>query len=104
MINLQTILLISRALLHDKEARRKLMFYSCIVTMVLVFGGVFLPVGAFQKSPVLSIIYVAVCFASVLFMLLLALYDLLAVRAQHRSEMRKLRKQIQEGISDESKA
>ena len=104
MINLQTILLISRALLQEKDARRKLMFYSCIVTMVLVFGGVFLPVGALQNSPILFIFYIGVCFASTIFMLLLALYDLLAIRAQHRQEMKELRKRIQEAVSDERKA
>ena len=104
MINLHTILLISRALLQEKDARRKVMFYACIVTMVLVFGGVFLPVGALQKSPILFICYIGVCFASTIFMLLLALYDLLAIREQHRQEMKELRKRIQKAVSDESKA
>ena len=79
------------------------MFYSCIITMVLVFGGVFLLLDALQRHPFLFVGYVALCFASAVFMLLLALYDLLAVRAQHRSELRELQKRVQKAVDDESK-
>lgn len=79
------------------------MFYSCIVTMVLVFGGVFLLLGTLQKSPVLFLGYWGLCFASTVFMLLLALYDLLAVRAEHRAELKKLRQRMQEAVDQNPK-
>ena len=104
MIKTQTIQLISRAILQDKQARRKIMFYSCLVTMVLVFGGVFFLLDALQQWPFLFIGYLALCFGSTLFMLLLALWDLLAVRAKHRHEMRELQKRVQNAVNDESNA
>ena len=103
MIDCRTILTISRVLLQDKEARRKIMFYSSIITMVLVFSGAFLLSGTLQKSWVLFLGFWGLCFASTLFMLLMALYDLLSVRAQHRLEMRKLRKRMQDAVEDETK-
>lgn len=80
------------------------MFYSCIVTLALVFGGVFFMLGTLKESPWLFLGYMALCFSSILFMLLLALFDLLAVRAQHRSELRELRKNMQKSVSEKSEA
>lgn len=102
MMDSRSLLLFSRALLRDKQVRRRIMFHSSIVTMVLVFSGAFLLSSVLQESLPLFVGYWALCFGCALFMLLMALYDLLAVRAQHQSEMRALRQRMQDSIKKDT--
>lgn len=90
----------TRGLVRDQQTRRMTMFVIVIVALVMLFlGATFLgPVLNPRVRPGWFIFYWAVCAWITLTAVLLAVYDLLIVRAQGRGEKRRM----QEELDDEA--
>jgi protein-S-isoprenylcysteine O-methyltransferase Ste14 len=88
----------TRGLVRDQKARRKTMFVVVLVALVLlVCGATFLaPVLDPHGRPGWFIFYWAVCAWITVTAVLLAIFDLLLVRAQVREEKRALARKILE--------
>lgn len=92
-MGIKLIILICKGLIRDRTQRRSTMFVVAIATTLLVFlGSIFF--GSPGEFPWLFIIYWFACVWLTLLLLLLALYDLIAVRAKMASERRKLKEEI----------
>jgi protein-S-isoprenylcysteine O-methyltransferase Ste14 len=100
-MNVRLIFAFSRAILNDKGARRKIMFYASLVTLILLFAGAVILSDFLQRSWILFTGYWGICLLGTVFMIMMAFYDMLAVRASHQSEMRRLKKRMR-GIIDEA--
>ena len=89
---LRTILLVTRGILLDPRTRRWAMFVLLLAALAMVFAGsTFLSDSL--ATPWNFVTYWFICFWLTLAALLLALWDLLLVRAAARRERRKLEKQ-----------
>ena len=88
----------TRGVIRDQNMRRKTMFAITLVAVVMLFcGATFLaPVLDPHLRPGWFIFYWAVCAWITLTVVLLALLDLLLVRAQARAERRKLAERLGE--------
>ncbi len=82
----------ARGLLRDRAMRRKAMFWTVIVAMVMLFcGATFLaPIIDPHLHPGWFICYWLACAWVTVTVILLALFDLLRVRAQARADKRAL--------------
>ncbi len=90
---LRTILLITRGIILDPRVRRWAMFVLLLAALLMLFAGSTFLADS-NSSPWHFIIYWFVCGWLTLAALLLALWDLLLVRAAARRERRKLHKQM----------
>jgi protein-S-isoprenylcysteine O-methyltransferase Ste14 len=89
------IMLLTKGLVRDPIARRKLMFWIMMVALVMLFvGTIFLSDEWVRKHPWWAIGYWAVCGWLTLTGMLLAVMDILIIRAVHRALQRKLEKEI----------
>ena len=96
---LKLILLVARGLVRDQHSRRLTMFAVAIAAMLMVFlGAVFF--GSFEDNPWWFIAYWAACAWMTVLLLLLALYDLVALRAKLAAERRELKSRIFGSSSD----
>ncbi len=88
----------ARGLVRDQHTRRMTMFVIVIVALVLLFlGSTFLaPVLDPKVRPGWFIFYWTVCAWVTVTVVLLAIFDLLLVRAQGRTERRSLAERIEE--------
>lgn len=86
------ILLITRGILLDPRVRRWAMFVLLLAALLMLFAGSTFLAG--NLSPWSFVIYWFACGWLTLAALLLALWDLLLVRAAARRERRRLEKQI----------
>jgi len=90
----RTIIQLTRAFIHDSRLRRTLIFYITLVTLLMVFvGAVFLD-QALRDHPLLFLGYWGVCSWFTLAILLLAFFDLLAVRSAGRQAQRRLENEL----------
>lgn len=86
--------------LRNRRLRRNALFGLTLLTLILVFGGtVFLGDGLMQK-PFAFLAFWGICFLLVGFVLLLALYDLLAIRKEHRKRVSELEKQLSDAAEE----
>lgn len=72
------------------------MFFVMLGVLVMLFFGATFLDGWLREHPVLFIFYWLACAWGTLTAVLLALYDLLALRAEARREKRRLAKEILE--------
>ena len=88
----------ARGLLRDQTMRRKTMFWTVIVALVMLFcGATFLaPVLDPKTRPGWFIFYWLACAWVTVTVVLLAIFDLLLVRVQARDEKRVLARKIEE--------
>ncbi|MGH8095435.1 MAG: hypothetical protein ACREIF_18535 [Chthoniobacterales bacterium] len=88
----------ARGLLRDQTMRRKTMFWTVIAAVGMLFcGSTFLaPVLDPQAHPVWFILYWLACAWVTVTAVLLAIFDLLMVRAQARAEKRALTQKMVE--------
>ena len=88
----------TRGIIRDQTARRKTMFVLLVIALVLLFAGSTLLHSVLnpREHPGWFIFYWFVCGWLTLTAMLLALFDLLAVRAQARKAERLLRGQLPE--------
>ena len=94
----------TRGLLRDQQSRRRTMAVSLIVALVLLAGGltVFRPWLDPHEHPWRFVLYWLACAWETVLVLLLALFDLLLVRAQTRAARKILAEQFGREIAPES--
>ena len=80
-----------RGLIVDQHVRRLTMFYVIIAAMVMAFAGEILLGGWLHHNPWRFLGYYLACAGLTLVAALLAIYDLLMIRLQHRFIRRRLR-------------
>ena len=90
---LRTIILVTRGILLDPRTRRWAMFVLLLAALVMLFAGSTFLAGNLS-SPWSFIVYWSVCGWLTLAALLLALWDLLLLRAAARRERRRIQKQM----------
>ena len=94
----------TRGVIRDQTARRKTMFVLLVVALVLLFAGSTLLNSILnpRAHPVWFIFYWLVCGWLTITAMLLALFDLLVVRAQARKAERLLRPELSEAQNPDS--
>lgn len=76
-----------RRLLGERQKRRNLLFFSTLLTLVVVFGGA-VPLSAWLWSrPFWFCLYWVLCFLLVFWIIALALLDLVRIRRDHNRKM-----------------
>jgi hypothetical protein len=94
---LRVVLLLTKGLIRDPIARRKMMFWLVLVALVMLFAGsVFISDQWVRAHPWLTMGYWAVCAWLTLCVMLLAVLDILVIRAAHRAAQRAMEKQLME--------
>lgn len=81
MNNAKFVIQISRGLVRNARARRLVMFYAVLIALVLLFSGSTFLWPFLREHPWIFLGYWAVCAWITLLVVLLALYDLVKVRA-----------------------
>src|ERR1700719_4285725 len=86
----------TRGFLRDQRSRRKTMAVSLVVAIVLLVAGltIFRPWLDPHEHPWRFVLYWLACAWETVLVLLLALFDLLLVRAQARAARKALQEQI----------
>jgi hypothetical protein len=87
------ILLITRGILLDPRTRRWAMFILLLAALIMLFAGSTFLAGELS-TPWSFVLYWGICGWLTLAAMLLALWDLLLVRAAARRARRKLEKQM----------
>lgn len=99
---LDLILLLSKSFLRDAKARRMMMFYGVLSALVLLFlGSTFLDAWL-RARPLYFLGFWVACACLTLFSVLLALFDLLLVRAESRAEKRRMAEEIRSKSKSET--
>jgi hypothetical protein len=88
------ILQLTRSFVRDVRMRRTLMFYLALGAMLTLFAGAVLLDATLRAHPFIFLGYWAVCGWLTLAAMLLAIFDLLAVRAAAREARRKLARDL----------
>ena len=87
-------------LIRHRPYRRNLLFISTIVALVLVFAGA-IPLGPFLMArPLTFALFWLGCFLLVGFVFILAIYDLIRIRSDHRHRMIELEKELAEATEE----
>jgi hypothetical protein len=92
--NSRFIIQISKGLIRNQRARRLIMFYSVIIALVLLFAGSTLLWNFLRDHPLVFLAYWAVCAWITLLTVLMALYDMVRVRAEARQALRRVREEF----------
>ncbi|MEI8341876.1 MAG: hypothetical protein WCH43_10130 [Verrucomicrobiota bacterium] len=90
---MKLVILITKGLIRDRNMRRATMFAVAIAAMLMVFLGSFF-VGSKEVNPWVFLGYWMGCAWLTVLLLLLTLYDLIAIRAKLSAEQRKLRSEF----------
>ncbi len=85
---------IARGILRDQRMRRNTMFFLLVAAMVMLFVGWIILDRWLVARPKVFAMFWLVCGWLTLTAMLLALYDMLALRVKAREERRRLRKRI----------
>ena len=102
MNNPKFIIQVSKGLIRDQRARRTLMFYSVLISLVLLFAGSTFLWSLLRDHPFVFLIYWAGCAWITLLAVLLALYDMAKVRADVNRERRKIERELVEKTKGEN--
>jgi hypothetical protein len=96
----------TRGLLRDERSRRKTMAFSLVIAVVMLVSGltVLRPWLNPQEHPWRFIFFWFACAWETLLVLLLALLDLLLIRAQARAARRAINEQFAQGRTPDSPA
>lgn len=94
MNDIRWVILISKGILHDRAMRRHVLFWIVVVALSLLGVGAFVLDEWLSGHPFLFLIYWGACLWFTLALLLLALYDLLALRVEARRERQELKRRI----------
>ncbi len=87
-------------IIRHRSYRRNLLFVSTLLTLLLVFLGAAPLTEVLNQSPFWFAIFWIACFFMVGFVLLLALYDLVAIRQEHRERMHKLEQELSDAAEE----
>ncbi len=90
---LATAVKVGLLVLRDRQSRRKLMFYITLAAMIQLGFGVLI-LHHLAGSLILFVLYWGFCLVLVCIMVLLAMYDMLAVRQEQKAELKRLREKI----------
>ena len=88
------IIQIAKGIIRDQHVRRSAMFYGLLVALVMLFIGSTLLDRWLKEHPLLFLLYWFACAWVTLAAILLALFDLLMIRAAHRQARRQLKKEM----------
>jgi len=88
------IILVSKGILRDRQMRRTVLFWIVVATLVMLAVGSMLLDGWLMEHPVLFLLYWGGCLWLTVTTLLLALYDLLAIRSEARRERQRLKGRV----------
>jgi hypothetical protein len=88
------VIAITRGLIRDSHTRRMVMFVLILLALVMLFAGATFLNNALLEQPKLLLCYWVVCAWLTVTASLLAIFDLLALRALAARERRKLRTEI----------
>ncbi|MCB1233020.1 MAG: hypothetical protein KDN19_22435 [Verrucomicrobiae bacterium] len=86
--------------LKERRLRRNALFGLTLLALLLVFGGTVFLGDGLMKSPIAFLAFWGICFLMVGLVLLLALYDLLAVRKEHRRRVKDLERQLADAAAE----
>ncbi len=86
----------ARGVIRDQSTRRRVMFITLVVAMLMLFSGTtFLqPLLSTREHPGWFLLFWVACAWLTLTALLLALFDLLMLRAQERTARKNLRQKL----------
>ncbi len=100
----RSILLLTKGIIRDQRMRRSMMFWIMLVALVMLFIGAWLLTDRWgREHPWLYLFYWLICSWLTLTGVLLALLDILALRAAQRAARRVLEKQMLDKIKDDQK-
>ncbi len=94
------VIVFTRGLILDQHLRRLAMFYVIIAAMLMAFAGEIFLSDWLRQNPWRFLLYYLACAWLTVVAALLAIYDLLMLRLQHRAIRRRLRTDI---LGDEPK-
>ena len=84
------IIPITKGLIREQSARRSAIFFIMLTALVMLFLGATFLDGWLREHPVVFLLYWLACTWATVTALLLALYDMLAIRTAARREERRL--------------
>jgi hypothetical protein len=90
----KVIITLSRVLVRDTRLRRTAMFYLALAAILMVFLGSAVVEISPRAHPFAFLAYWGVCAWLTLAVVLLALFDILAIRAAGRAARRKLEREL----------
>ena len=100
----RTILLLTKGIIRDQRLRRSMMFWIMLAALVMLFLGSWLLTEKWAREhPWLYLIYWLICAWLTLTGVLLALLDILALRAAQRAARRVLEKQMVDDLTDKDR-
>ena len=91
---MKLIIQITKAVIHDQPARRQAMFVVVCVALVALFAGTTFLSGWLAGNPLIFLAYWTSCTWLTFAAVLLAIFDMVAMRLQLRREKRRLREEI----------
>ena len=91
---IRLIIPITKGLLREQSTRRSVMFFVMLSALVLLFVGATFFDRWLREHRVLFVLYWFACAWTTLTSVLLALYDLLTIRAASRRERRRLANEL----------
>ena len=97
------IILVTKGILRDRQMRRTVLFWLIVAALGMLGMGAALLDGWLSEHPLLFLLYWGACFWLTLTALLLALYDLLALRGAARRETQQLKGKVFGAQDDEEK-
>lgn len=95
------ILALATAMVKEQTLRRITLFRTTLFLLFLVFMGAFPIARYLHHHPWQFVTYWLIVFVLVVFLFLLAMYDLLQVRAIHQKQIKVMRSQLEAEIQDE---
>ena len=87
-------------IVRHRPYRRNLLFITTLITLALVFAGAVPLAPALIQKPVAFFLFWTLCFLLVGFVLLLAIYDLMQIRREHRIRMNKLEQELADAADE----
>lgn len=87
-------------ILRHRPYRRNLLFFTTLITLILVFVGAVPLGGVLATSVKWFATFWIVVFLLAAFVLLLAIYDLIRIRKDHRSRMNSLERELAEATEE----
>ncbi len=99
---IQLVLLLIKGILRNQQARRKWMFWIMLAALALLFAGTVLLTDRWAREhPWMYLLYWLLCAWLTIAALLMALLDILILRAAHRIQRRKIEDQILKDSAEE---
>ena len=102
MASPRLIIQLTRAFIRDSRVRRSMMFWTTLASLLTLFLGATVLSGLLVARPLLFIAWWAVCAWLMVAAMLLAIFDLLMIRAAARQAKRDLGRRVLAKQEDEN--